>query len=919
MAALDAGGSLLGSSREHTKPSPPLLLISAPASEPSTTTQALPESSNPRSSSSVTVRDPKKRDTLSKDAVGHATVFGSAATQPLPSRYSSAASIQPPASSRLSFGGYIRPKRPPASRCSNGVETACGPPPASITRVPWRGDTNWAFPKSSDQIGQQNSAQPESSRLRANSRSSARSLSVAQSEGERERSRVRPRVTMSSEEPHSPRSPHDADDIYYDAEQVSAHDPIKDFEKSGDEASAAHRRIKSGPGRQEDIMQNTNEDLFLNLAQDATPQQTRPRASSRTDRYQDLQRSQDEQSQAEEGYQRRTDSRASQYGERPKTADGKSGDRSSRLFGLSSRSTYSTSQNGPNSEIPIYRKRRPSITSSIQSLSQRHPQYRSSRLGQSPINDPNRFLVKTSPTETSQNDVRPSLPDGTDSVNSNTAPSTVWDELDELKSRIKKLELTGKLPATSGQAISNGSVERPRTATTTVTTISSSPNHRKAAAVSPTTRAQEDDSKGTNVHPLLHSALARAKQVLSPSTYRVLEATAFDALALATMTGNVGLQGTNSSAASIINGAAAPDRQIRRKADSMCRSLTELCIALCESKSVISPTSPASTIATRPASRDTTTNVGATNIDSRLPRERQSSLEPERAPPPRNSPSRALSRIEARRSSLITTTSLSASNSPREITTPRTSTFNTPPSSHQISSEPLPNRFTRTGTSLLRDRRRRIAPSESPPTTSDNNDDEGNDFPDDDPTLRVPSRAATELVPRSSASISGSSTLQRFRNRLSSREYTSSHPLPNTPISPLSPTAPFNSSTTTPPALTTAGTTLASHLASRRASGPASSPLAAASAADPARKAALPLRGSGRRYGDAASTAGDASVSGGASLTTGLAGTGVGSTRWQQRLSGQFGGGARPSGEATNGAGGGMGRMRSIGRRGAGD
>lgn len=69
--------------------------------------------------------------------------------------------------------------------------------------------------------------------------------------------------------------------------------------------------------------------------------------------------------------------------------------------------------------------------------------------------------------------------EGTESTMSTTAPSTVWDELDELKSRIRKLELTGKLPSSSAAAMSTE--ERPQTATTTVTTMSSSPKHGKAS------------------------------------------------------------------------------------------------------------------------------------------------------------------------------------------------------------------------------------------------------------------------------------------------------------------------------------------------------------------------------------------------------------------------------------------------------
>jgi len=79
----------------------------------------------------------------------------------------------------------------------------------------------------------------------------------------------------------------------------------------------------------------------------------------------------------------------------------------------------------------------------------------------------------------------PRAAEGTESTVSTTAPSTVWDELEDLKSRIHRLELTGKLPATSGAAMSHASNERPATATTTVTTMSSSPKRGRGNSISP--------------------------------------------------------------------------------------------------------------------------------------------------------------------------------------------------------------------------------------------------------------------------------------------------------------------------------------------------------------------------------------------------------------------------------------------------
>jgi hypothetical protein len=89
--------------------------------------------------------------------------------------------------------------------------------------------------------------------------------------------------------------------------------------------------------------------------------------------------------------------------------------------------------------------------------------------------------------------------------------------------------------------------------------------------------------------------------------YRTLEATANDALQLVAMTGSAGPQGTNFSAASIINGVTVSDRHIRRKADMMCRNLTDLCLALCEGKHE-APSIVSSPVAIEAPSRASVTN-----------------------------------------------------------------------------------------------------------------------------------------------------------------------------------------------------------------------------------------------------------------------------------------------------------------------
>lgn len=171
--------------------------------------------------------------------------------------------------------------------------------------------------------------------------------------------------------------------------------------------------------------------------------------------------------------------------------------------------------------------------------------------------------------------------EGTESTASTTAPSTVWDELDDLKSRIHRLELTGKLPSTSAAAVSRVSDERPPTATTTVTTMSSSPKRSGGGAQQHETTSTTSSQK--EAYPILHSALAKSKPFLSADIFRTLETAANEAMALSSMMGQPGQPGPISSGASTIgSGTTITDRQLRRKADGVCRSLTELCVALGE-------------------------------------------------------------------------------------------------------------------------------------------------------------------------------------------------------------------------------------------------------------------------------------------------------------------------------------------------
>ncbi|RMZ08498.1 hypothetical protein D0860_04662 [Hortaea werneckii] len=304
---------------------------------------------------------------------------------------------------------------------------------------------------------------------------------------------------------------------------------------------------------------------------------------------------------------------------------------------------------------------------------------------------------------------------------------TVWDELDDLKSRIKKLELTGKLPTSSGAAISGESSERPRTATTAPTTITSSPKHDRKMTGS-YTKSPYTELSGpnlANVHPLLHSALAKAKSLLQPSLYRMLEATASDSLQLAAMTGSAGPQGTAFSAASIINGVTVSDRHVRRKADAMCRNLTDLTLALCDGKheSTVAASSPLTAHSAQPSPtiRNSRSSIGpGENIQ-------------------RNS-SRPVSRLEARRTSILgISAGQSVSGSPRESTDDLSNASEQEGTPTHVRAPPQElRRISRSNSRLLGVRSHRY----------------GETSADEDPTVRPPSRAMTDA---------GSN----FRNRLS--------------------------------------------------------------------------------------------------------------------------------------------------------
>jgi hypothetical protein len=156
------------------------------------------------------------------------------------------------------------------------------------------------------------------------------------------------------------------------------------------------------------------------------------------------------------------------------------------------------------------------------------------------------------------------------------------------------------------------------------------------------------DTEQSPVHPILQSALAKAKGVLSGDVYSSLEATITDALNLSTA---LGVNTAPSGSVSVVNGGySSPERHARRKADSVCRSLTELCLALTDEQ--LKNHRPSSS--SREAGMQPQLPNG-TGLDSRMSistYQRNETQDPEGIER-RQSTTRISSRLEARRASLI--------------------------------------------------------------------------------------------------------------------------------------------------------------------------------------------------------------------------------------------------------------------------
>lgn len=405
----------------------------------------------------------------------------------------------------------------------------------------------------------------------------------------------------------------------------------------------------------------------------------------------------------------------------------------------------------PEPSKPVHTRRRSSITESNSGVQARNQAYKPSGYGQG-----HSKAHSSSPLVRSFDLQRPQVPEtghgreGTESTTSTNAPSTVWDELDDLKSRIHRLELTGKMPATSGAAISRLSDERPPTATTTVTTMSSSPK-RPGGGAQPT-EAASTTSAQREAHPILQAALAKSKLQLSTEVYRALESAANDAMALSSMMGISGQPGPISSGASAIgSGTNITDRQLRRKADSVCRSLTELCLALGEGGGQSRSHPVAHVLPAAPALNESPITPLANKSVIGLSGQRRPTAMAEPVSARSNISPRAVSKFEERRINLLSGAALpapriinSTPSTPLEASSQRRSSLMVSRNRRAGTEEPEDGR----GSSLLRTRRAGTEEPEEGRKTSllvrSRRGTVGDE--EDEVRFRAPSRTQTDLT-----------------------------------------------------------------------------------------------------------------------------------------------------------------------------
>ncbi|KAH8205818.1 hypothetical protein TruAng_000094 [Truncatella angustata] len=411
-----------------------------------------------------------------------------------------------------------------------------------------------------------------------------------------------------------------------------------------------------------------------------------------------------------------------------------------------------TFQDASTDSTSAYGRRRQSITDNATAMPSRMSSIRTSGISSGRTFNSSPLVPKSvdfQKQDTPQGDHH------TESSNSTAAPSTVWDELDDLKSRIHRLELTGKLPATSGAAISRATDERPPTANTNATTMSGSPKRSSGSAV-----AQADNVSTVSssygykeTQPLLQAAMTKSKPFLAPDVYSALESAASEVMLLSTMLGKAGEPGPVSSAVSNVGTPAVTDRQLRRKTEGICRSLTELCLALSENAAQVKQLEVTVPIPEKESIASPTimrfSNAGAQRRPSALLDRSPASA----APSPR-----AMSRLEERRSSMLLNSALPSPSaryssqipsSPSDIPSRRTSLLI--PRARRAGTEEPESMAGRQSSLLFRNRR---AGTEEPEEISGRRTSilrtrRGTyDTEEEEPTarFRAPSRAITEFT-----------------------------------------------------------------------------------------------------------------------------------------------------------------------------
>ncbi|KAI9672864.1 MAG: hypothetical protein M1831_000300 [Alyxoria varia] len=171
---------------------------------------------------------------------------------------------------------------------------------------------------------------------------------------------------------------------------------------------------------------------------------------------------------------------------------------------------------------------------------------------------------------------RPGSASGIDSEMSNSVASGVWEELEELKSRIKHLEYGGGRSRPRGTSILRDQHnERPGTRHS-----QSETPRRELLSPVPTSLSRRGSNSG-ELHPLLRSAMMKTKSYLDPSSYQFLEGSAHDALELAALS-RATCQENDSKDDDAFNELAMSQKRIVWKADNLCRNLTDYCISLNE-------------------------------------------------------------------------------------------------------------------------------------------------------------------------------------------------------------------------------------------------------------------------------------------------------------------------------------------------